>query len=65
MDLLSQNAFAAYVVHNFFVVTVQIVMCNLNTNAYIKFVIASSLACICAFITAFLLRKIPGMKKIL
>lgn len=63
-ELLAQNAFGAYIVHILFVLCAQILAFHIKTNATVKYLIAYSLAVICSFTAAFLLRKIPWVRKI-
>jgi predicted ATPase len=62
--LLAENAFGAYIIHILFVILAQITVPYIGTNASIKFIIAYSIALLCSFIAAYLLRKVPFVRRI-
>ena len=49
--LAASSAFGIYIVHNFYVILFQVFFSNLILNAYIKFILATSLALISSFFT--------------
>lgn len=59
----AQNAFGAYVIHNFFVVLFQILLDGINIAGTMKFVAASVLSIICSFGVSFLFSETIGLFK--
>ena len=61
----SQQAYGAYIVHLFVLLAVQNMTDSLVLPGIVKFLIIGSVASIISFIVTYLLRLIPGVKKIL
>jgi surface polysaccharide O-acyltransferase-like enzyme len=57
LQKLAQNAFGAYVIHNFFVVLFQISFDSVPVGGSIKFLSVSALSIICSFGVSFLFRE--------
>ena len=60
---LAQNAFGAYVIHNFFVVFFQISLDTASVNGTVKFLAATMLSILCSFGVSILFTEIIGMIK--
>jgi len=65
MRLLSENAFAAYIVHVPVVVAFQYAFDPVQANAFTLFLIVSLLSIPGAFLISILVRIIPGVKRVL
>lgn len=61
----SQQAYGAYIVHLFVLLAVQNMTDSLVLPGIVKFLIIGSVASVISFIVTYLLRLIPGVKKIL
>ena len=61
----SQQAYGAYIVHLFVLLAVQNMTDSLVLPGIVKFLIIGSVASIISFVITYLLRMIPGVKKVL
>ncbi|MFH1982905.1 MAG: acyltransferase family protein [Pseudomonadota bacterium] len=65
LQLLSENAFGAYVLHVPVVVALQYAFDPVHAGAFTLFVIVSALSVPGSFLAAILARRIPGVKRVL
>ncbi len=61
---LSQNAYGAYILHPIFIVWLSLLGANWAMQPMVKFAIVGIASCSASFISASLLRTIPGVKKV-
>ena len=47
---MAPNAFRVYIIHNFFVISSQVLVASLNINVYLKFILATLLAITASFV---------------
>lgn len=62
MKCLAQNAFTIYIVHNLFVIMMQVLMSKVKINVYLKFIVATTLAFTLSTIVAVVISK--GKKRL-
>lgn len=65
IKVLQDNSFGAYVIHNLYVVLLQVLVFGLNINVNVKFILVAGLAIVLSFFTSFLLRRIPLIAKVI
>ena len=65
MQILSENAFGAYIIHVPIVVALQYAFDSVQTKAFTLFVVVSFLSIPGSFFASIFVRLIPGMKRIL
>jgi glucans biosynthesis protein C len=65
VQILADNAFGAYIIHVAVVVALQFAFDPVEARAVTLFVVVSILAIIGSFLGSFLIRLIPGMKRVL
>ncbi|MDR0270532.1 acyltransferase family protein [Paenibacillus sp.] len=62
---LSDNAFTVYIIHPPILVGICLLMKDLEWPPLVKFPIAGTIATVCCFAAASLIRYIPGTKRVL
>lgn len=65
MERLDQNVFGVYIIHVFVLVGLQMALLNFDLSALTKFAIVTILGLIISFFDSFLLRLIPGVKRVI
>ena len=65
VQVLADNAYGAYIIHVAVVVALQYAFEPMQAGAFTLFVVVSILAIIGSFLGSFLIRLIPGMKRVL
>lgn len=65
MVRLDQNVFGVYIIHVFVLVGLQMAILNVDLSALTKFAIVTILGLIISFIDSFLIRLIPGVKRVI
>jgi fucose 4-O-acetylase-like acetyltransferase len=65
IKVLQDNSFGAYVIHNLYVVLLQVFVFGLNINVNVKFILVAGLAIVLSFFTSMLLRRIPLIAKVI
>jgi glucan biosynthesis protein C len=64
-NFLAENAYGVYLLHYPYVIALQYLLLGFSCSALIKFFIVVCVAFVASLLTSFLLRSIPGAKKIL
>ena len=62
---LARRAFAVYVIHPPVVVAVTLVWRSVEAPALLKFALSGSIACVCCYLLAGMLMKLPGVERVL
>jgi membrane-bound acyltransferase YfiQ involved in biofilm formation len=65
VTLLSVNSYSAYIIHPILVVLFTVLLEPLQVAPFIKFMVVCVLAPVFCFAASYLLRLIPGVKKVL
>jgi fucose 4-O-acetylase-like acetyltransferase len=65
LERLDQNVFGVYIIHVFIVVGLQGAILNIALPALVKFAVVTAMALTISFVSAALIRLIPGVKRVI
>jgi hypothetical protein len=65
LERLDQNVFGVYIIHVFIVVGLQVAILNIALPALVKFAVVTAMALTISFVSAALIRLIPGVKRVI